>query len=71
MKNCRETCRYKEICKNHFPNCSGSEGLSPNDCPIAWKIEDILMDYPFSDEDDGPELEDDEYDDPELEDDEL
>jgi len=60
MKNCRETCRYKEICKEKYPNYPGEEGLNPFDCPMAWRIEDTLADLPFSDEFDGPELEDDE-----------
>ena len=57
MKNCREYCPYTKICAEHYPNCTGEEGLSHSDCPIAWKIEDLIMDgdtVPFTDEYDGP-----------------
>ena len=70
MRNCREFCPYREICKKHYPRCTGEEGLSHSECPIAWKIEDILMDardicreqgdpdeIPFCEDYDGPETE--------------
>lgn len=42
--NCREYCPYKEICKKQYPNCQGEERLHHSDCPMAWRIEDIIMD---------------------------
>lgn len=68
MANCRKICVYRQFCEAKFPEYSGGEnGDRPHvDCPMAWKIEDILMDateaeelIPFADEDyDGPEVED-------------
>ena len=57
MKNCREYCPYTKICTEIYPNFAGEEGLSHNDCPMAWKIEDIISDQtPFCDKDfDMPE----------------
>lgn len=44
MRNCREFCRFAQICAKHYPGCTGEEGLDPSDCPMAWKIEDLVMD---------------------------
>ena len=67
MANCRKICVYRQFCEKTFPDYSGGEhGDRPHvECPMAWKIEDILMDVeetddklPFDDEDyDGPEVE--------------
>lgn len=53
-----------------YKNFKGEEGLQRDDCPMAWKIEDILMDaeavrkeqereeeIPFSDPEEIPEEE--------------
>jgi len=72
MANCRDKCRHSQLCSKYYSRFQGEEGLTPDDCPMAWKIEDILMDaedirleleredeeVPFDDEDyDGPEVE--------------
>lgn len=60
MANCRKICVYRQFCEKTFPEYAGGEhGERPHvECPMAWKIEDILMDVPFCDEDyDGPEVE--------------
>jgi hypothetical protein len=49
-------CRHREICKNSFhvqtaDECSHEKSW---ECPIADKIEDILMDTPFCEPYDGP-----------------
>ena len=57
-------CRFKELCKKHYhvttaDDCSHEKSL---ECPIADKIQDILMDardimeeqLPFTDDYDGP-----------------
>ena len=73
MANCRKICVYRQFCAEKFPDYAGGEnGERPHvSCPMAWKIEDILMDaedirkeqeiedeLPFDEEDyDGPEVE--------------
>lgn len=70
MRNCREVCGYKSLCEQMYKNFKGEEGLQRDDCPMAWKIEDILMDaeavrkeqereeeIPFSDPEEIPEEE--------------
>lgn len=68
MANCRKICVYRQFCEKKYPDYHGGEnGERPHvECPMAWKIEDILMDaepeiedeLPFDDEDyDGPEVE--------------
>jgi hypothetical protein len=42
MANCREYCKYREICKEKYPKYQGEEKLSPSDCPMAWRIEDTM-----------------------------
>lgn len=42
--NCREYCQYKTICAKYYHNFKGEEKLDSSDCPMAWKIEDGLMD---------------------------
>ena len=39
-RNCKEYCYYAKQCYE-----KGDVGLNPFDCPMAWKIEDILNDY--------------------------
>ena len=39
-RNCKEYCPYRRCCY-----AKGEAGLDPDDCPTAWKIEDILNDY--------------------------
>ena len=36
-KNCREYCRFSRYCYQ-----KGEPGLDPDDCPTAWKIEDVI-----------------------------
>ena len=68
MANCRTICPYRKICaETMLPDYAGGEnGEHPQwECPVAFKIEDLLMDawepededeVPFDDEDyDGPE----------------
>ena len=61
MANCRKICVYKDICSKAYPDFSGSDyGERPHvECPMAWNIEDKIMDkLPFEDDDyDGPEVE--------------
>ena len=59
-RNCKEYCPYTKICSKYYPKCKGEEGLSHSECPIAWKIEDLLMDakdnpLPFDDPPEGPD----------------
>lgn len=57
-RNCREYCRFAACCY-----AKGEPGLDPDDCPTAWKIEDILNDYNPADYDaeaEEEELEEDE-----------
>lgn len=39
MKNCREYCRWAQHC-----DLPGKEGLDPEECPRAWKLEDYWWD---------------------------
>ena len=39
-RNCKDYCRFRRCCY-----AKGEPGLDPDDCPTAWKIEDILNDY--------------------------
>lgn len=67
MANCRKICVYRQFCEKKYPDYHGGEnGERPHvECPMAWKIEDILMDaqdiadetIPFTDDYDGPEVE--------------
>ena len=74
MANCRDICYHSELCAHAYPNFHGAktEDERPwNDCPFAFKIEDLLQEaediqrelededeLPFDDEDyDGPEVE--------------
>ena len=44
--NCQELCPYKQQCVDFF-GCHGheTEDKHPHaDCPMAWKIEDVLND---------------------------
>lgn len=45
MSNCRERCPYRKICKEIFPQFNGDEETKHYECPMAWKIEDLLNDY--------------------------
>lgn len=36
-RNCREYCRYTRYCYQ-----KGEPGLDSDDCPTAWKIEEII-----------------------------
>ena len=45
MSNCRERCPYTEICKKAFPKFQGDNELQHYECPMAWKIEDLIDDY--------------------------
>ena len=57
-RNCKDYCRFRRCCY-----AKGEPGLDPDDCPTAWKIEDILNDYNPADyqtDDDEPMEEDDE-----------
>ena len=42
--NCREYCQFRSICAEKYPKFNGEERLDSSDCPMAWKIEDGLMD---------------------------
>ena len=58
MRNCKEYCRFREACDKFYPGIEGEDGLDPNDCPVAWKIEDLSNDsVPFYDPDEIPEEE--------------
>ena len=39
-KNCHEYCRYAKMCRY----CDGYNGKDPEDCPMYYKIDDLLMD---------------------------
>lgn len=39
MKNCREYCRWAQHC-----DLPGEEGLDPEDCVRAWRLEDCWWD---------------------------
>lgn len=55
-RNCKDYCRFRRCCY-----AKGEPGLDPDDCPTAWKIEDILNDYNPADyqtDDDEPEEDD-------------
>lgn len=57
-RNCKEYCRFAKCCY-----LKGEPGLDPDECPRAWKIEDILMetkDWP--DQEDEEEEDDNERD---------
>lgn len=57
-RNCKDYCRFRRCCY-----AKGEPGLDPDDCPTAWKIEDILNDYNPADyqtDDDEPEEDEDE-----------
>lgn len=46
MSKCSEICFHAKLCKQYF-NCEGVETDSKHphaECPIAWKIDDLLMD---------------------------
>jgi len=45
-KSCKDYCPYAKYCYQ-----KGERGLDPDDCPTAWKIEDILNDYEPEEED--------------------
>jgi hypothetical protein len=47
-RNCKEYCYYKHICHS-----KGEPGLNPDDCPRAWRIEDMIHEPP--EEPDEPE----------------
>lgn len=68
MANCRDICCHKNLCPRIYPDFHGAETEDEHpwwDCPMAFKIEDLLQDawepedddeIPFDDEDyDGPE----------------
>ena len=55
-RNCKDYCRFRRCCY-----AKGEPGLDSDDCPTAWKIEDILNDYNPADyqtDDDEPEEDD-------------
>ena len=54
-RNCKDYCRFRRCCY-----AKGEPGLDPDDCPTAWKIEDILNDYNPADyqTDDDEQMED-------------
>lgn len=56
-RNCKDYCRFSKCCYT-----KGFIGQDPNECPTAWKIEDILNDYRAADyqTDDDEPMEDDE-----------
>ena len=57
-RNCKDYCRFRRCCY-----AKGEPGLDPDDCPTAWKIEDILNDYNPADyqtDDDEPMEDEDE-----------
>ena len=49
-KNCRDYCRYAQFCTKYYPNIKGEDNLSDDDCPMAWKIEDLLHDAEYEEE---------------------
>ena len=55
-RNCKQYCRYARMCY-----AKGEPGLSPDDCPTAWRIEDIIDDTRYPDPDDIEEENDDDY----------
>jgi len=49
-KSCKDYCPYAKYCYQ-----KGERGLDPDDCPTAWKIEDVLNDYePEEEENESP-----------------
>lgn len=44
--NCHSYCRYDRCC-----TADGEKGRSPWMCPNAWRIEEIMADYPQETED--------------------
>ena len=55
--NCRDYCKFSQHCHTFYPEHHGEERLSPDDCPKAWRIEDMEWDafngkeeIPFYDE---------------------
>ena len=51
MSNCRERCPYSRICEKAFPLFKGDEETKHYECPMAWKIEDLINDRePMEDE---------------------
>ena len=49
-------CRYARMCY-----AKGEPGLSPDDCPTAWRIEDIIDDTRYPDPDEIEEENDDDH----------
>lgn len=47
-RNCKNYCRFAKYCYQ-----KGEPGLDPDDCPTAWKIEDLIDEskYPDTEED--------------------
>jgi hypothetical protein len=39
-KNCHEYCHYRKQCRYE----KGANGINPDDCPMYWKIDDLMND---------------------------
>ena len=55
-------CRFVGLCRDvifHYKNADNCTNEDSWDCPMAAKIEDLLMDVPFCEDYDGPEEEED------------
>jgi hypothetical protein len=50
-RSCREYCRFSQYCHRE-----GELGLDPEDCPAAWRIEDLMENKPEEAEEQKNEL---------------
>lgn len=44
-KNCHEYCHYRKQCRYE----KGANGIDPDDCPMYWKIDDLMNDARMED----------------------
>ena len=51
MANCKSYCRFAQYC-----HAEGEEKLDPEDCPAAWRIEDLMENKPEEAEEQKNEL---------------